>query len=560
MKNIRAIEWFVAIALFIASGSLLFSSGGEDHQHGEEQAGSNQAGENFFSLEAFSEKYELLLRYDPVKPGEQTRMKLFISEFSSNKPIDKAELKISAREDDAIAFHASQTGEGEYELETTFPELKKYSLTIQVNASQGADLFLLESVEVGRVLAAPGETVQPGIWNWKIWFLLFLALFLGLGSGMWVQKKFQTRSKRLNSIVLAFIVCILPVSQGSAHGDDDHGAKKPGNPFANEFRVPKETQFLFDVFTGKFQSGNFAESTKLFGTILPGRDGHAVVSAPWAGKILSLPVRVGQHVNTGELLAVIEQSIDAASQISLLAEKNNALAERKAAEAIYKNLLSIKDIAAGKDLEEAAARLQKAESQVRLFESKGGTTLSLYSPIQGTLGNFTLSLGSTVDASQDLFAITDLGTVYVEAQVFDRDVNRIVKGAKYVVECSNDNHKTGEVQVLSISQKINPSNQSQQVLFEMKNPGSDFKIGEFVNIRVFEAEESGKLALPNSAIVDINGKPLVFIKNSAERFSVSYVQLGANNGGFTTILKGVGEGERVATNGSYQLKMIYLNQ
>jgi cobalt-zinc-cadmium efflux system membrane fusion protein len=46
----------------------------------------------------------------------------------------------------------------------------------------------------------------------------------------------------------------------------------------------------------------------------------------------------------------------------------------------------------------------------------------------------------------------------------------------------------------------------------------------------------------------------------AEKYTVSYVQLGENNGTFTSILKGVEEGERVVTNASYQLKMIYLNQ
>ncbi|MBK8449278.1 MAG: hypothetical protein IPL42_04295 [Saprospiraceae bacterium] len=97
-------------------------------------------------------------------------------------------------------------------------------------------------------------------------------------------------------------------------------------------------------------------------------------------------------------------------------------------------------------------------------------------------------------------------------------------------------------------------------MFQLNNPDNDFKIGEFVNIRVFASESSHQIVLPNSAITEINGKPVVFIKDAAEKYSVSYVQLGENNGSFTSILKGVEEDERIVVNASYQLKMIFLNQ
>jgi multidrug efflux pump subunit AcrA (membrane-fusion protein) len=98
------------------------------------------------------------------------------------------------------------------------------------------------------------------------------------------------------------------------------------------------------------------------------------------------------------------------------------------------------------------------------------------------------------------------------------------------------------------------------MIFEMENPHGDFKIGEFVNVRVFAPRQSREIALPNSAISEINGRPVVFTKNSAEAYSVSYVTTGQNNGTHTVINKGIEEGERVVVNGTYQMKMIYLNQ
>jgi cobalt-zinc-cadmium efflux system membrane fusion protein len=82
--------------------------------------------------------------------------------------------------------------------------------------------------------------------------------------------------------------------------------------------------------------------------------------------------------------------------------------------------------------------------------------------------------------------------------VFDKDANKVQQGAKFTIECANDSHKTSEVKLLSLAQEINATNQSQRVLFELNNPDSDFKIGEFVNIRVFASENSQQIALPNS--------------------------------------------------------------
>ena len=70
---------------------------------------------------------------------------------------------------------------------------------------------------------------------------------------------------------------------------------------------------------------------------------------------------------------------------------------------------------------------------------------------------------------------------------------------------------------------------------------------------------SQQITLPTVLYRD-NGKPVVFLKQAAEKYTVSYVQLGHNNGTHTSIIKGIDEGQRAVVNGSYQLKMIYLNQ
>lgn len=561
MKTIKSITSISFLFLLLANNTFLFASGGDDHTHGDEKPTATGQQQKHFSSEAVSDIYELLLRYEPILVDKPALLTLFVSEYATNKPVNKAELKITAQEDSKLVFTAKQTGEGTYTVETNFPEKKQYSLAVSINSALGADLILLSNIEAGKELPHAEEEIKKStIADWQTWLLIALALIIGLGLGILLQKRNTKIGRQITSCLLLIAYCLLPIQQGIAHGDDDHGAKKSGNNFSNSFSVPKETQFLFDLFTEKMQIGSFTESTKLFGTIIPTSNGQALVSTPQNGKVISLNVRVGEQIKAGQSLAVIEQNIDAGTQVNLLAEKNNISAEYDAAKKEFDRLNSIKDIAAKRDVDEATARLQKAEANLKLFTGSSGKTISLTAPISGIVANFKLSIGATVNAGQTLFTITNLSQIYAEAQVFDKDADKVTQGAKFTIECANDSHKTSEVKLLSLAQEINATNQSQRVLFELGNPDSDFKIGEFVNIRVFASENSQQISLPNSAITEINGKPVVFIKDAAEKYSVSYVQLGENNGTYTSILKGVEEGERVVTNASYQLKMIYLNQ
>jgi RND family efflux transporter MFP subunit len=554
MKLINQANHLVVLLLLISSYTLSYAHDGEDHSKENKTTAGVSDGAKYFSSEAVSDKYELLLRYEPIQPKEKVSLTLFISEYATNKPVSKAELKVTAQEDSKLTFKVTQTAEGQYLLETEFAEKKPYSLAVSVNGNLGADLILLSNIEVGKELAHTDEAVAKSPFaNWQTWLIVAIALIVGIGAGVLLQKR-NTKAGRntitMLLLLINFTLAVLPANAQHNHAHGPNGEHLDTNPqntnFSNSFVVPKETQF--------------SESTKLFGTIIPSSNGQAVVTTPQNGKITALNVRVGQQVKAGQLLGTVEQNIDAGTQVNLSAEKNNLNAEYQAAKKSLERLKSIQDIAAKKDIDEAQARMDKAENNLKLFNSNSGKYITLTAPISGTVANFSLSIGATVSAGQTLFAITNLAHIYAEAQVFDKDGSKVIEGAKFTIECANDSHKTSEVKLLSLAQEINATNQSQRVLFELNNPDGDFKIGEFVNIHVFSAENSQQISLPNSAITEINGKPVVFVKDAAERYTISYVQLGDNNGTYTSILKGVNEGDRVVTNATYQLKMIYLNQ
>lgn len=553
------------LILLLLIPSLIFAHDGESHGDAKKEGTKPAA---YFSSEAVSDVYELLAKYQPILPGKEATLKLIVSDFNSNAPVDSATLQIAVVDNPNIKLAVTQIDKGVYEVKGIFPEKKSYNLTVNINSSLGPDLILVNDIAVGKELEKPATAVHADThWYQSPWFFGITGLLAGLLLMFFVMKK-TNRKIAVSTIIL---LCHLPTATyntASAHGgEDDEAGSKSGGAMLSTFMVEKETQFLFGILTQKIETGDFNQSTQVLGTIIPSSQGRAVIQSPQAGKIVSLKVSVGQKVSSGQVLAVIEQQVDAGTQINILSQRNTVDADFNAAKAQYDRLKAIEDIAAKKDVTEAKARYETALKNKQLFTANAGRStgntkmITLTAPISGVVGAFNYSIGAVVNAGETLFDITNLEKVLVEAQVFANDAAQL-KSVKNISASSNiqNDTTTYRLKLVSTAQSVNGANQSQKVIFEIINPKSQFKIGENIRVFIFSKDISTQVIVPNDAIAEINGKPAVFVKDKAEQYSISYINKGISNGKFTAINKGVEEGERVVTTGVYQMKTIYLNQ
>lgn len=545
---------------------------GHSHPHdagGSESRGAAQATQ--FVAYAESQQYELTLKHGEIEPGKPAALTLYVADFSTNRPLEGIEIKATAQEDPSLALSVDAHEPGVYHIDGTFPKAQAYSLAFNLNSKDnGADLLLVRSVEVGKAL--PGEEeagaheAEHSHFVWWQWALVFLC---GLGLGFVLFR----RKPRAAAALLAALAIPVAVEQAGAHGPEGHG--EGGGTAGTSVQVPKETQFLFDLLTQKVVAGDFKPSVALYGTVAPAPGGFANVVTPQNGRIASLKVTPGQRVSAGQVVAVLKPSGSQSEQVGVAAETGRfrveiqaAQAELAAAEKEWSRLKGIADVAANKDVQAAEARYNIAKASLETLQNVANGSVSaaangdivLKAPVAGTVGQFTLAPGTEVPAGTTLFSITSLGKVYVEAQVYDKD-SEVVRGAeRYTVTCTNDDHKTAQVRLVSAALEVNPTNQSQKVLFELQNPDGEFKIGEFVTLQAFQRMSNKTAFVPNSALSEINGKPVVFLKDAPETYSVSYVSLGEDNGTHTVVLKGIETGERFVTAGTYQVKMMMLNQ
>ena len=570
MKSLLFQKNILALLLF-AFCNLPFLSG-----HGDEIATDPGVATDHFTVYGQSDKYELTLYYPPLTAGQKAHLTLFVADYHTNRPIDKADLKISTLENPTATFEVYPVSPGVYELHAVFPENKHYTLNVQVAHPNGADLIGVKDVEVGKLLPSPNAALQPpseGVgWGSGLMFLLG-----ALAGGVIVLFVSRKKNRTLTAVFLLASAWLSNPNWNSAfaHGDEEHGPRSGSGSYGKEVFAPKETQFLFEILTQPIAVGDYHSATTMFGTVVPASGGLGAVVAPQGGRIIRLGVAVGQSVRAGQTLAVVQQTVGTPDEVGIAA--NNAglalqveVAKTRvtATQRELNRLKKIEDIAAGRDVQAAEAAYNAALAELQTIEKKAvganisanSRTVALVAPISGIVGAFTLTPGAEVVAGQTLFTITNLNKVYVEAQVYDRDLPVVRAGNKFVVICSTDDHKNAEVRLISLAQNMNPGNQSQRVLFEMDNPGGDFKIGEFVTVKALDNSTLRQITVPNSALTEINGKTAVFLKHAPEEFELAYVQTGEDDGQRTLILKGIEESEKVVVNGAYEVKMMFLNQ
>lgn len=559
------------IVIFTFFAAIPFLSGQDDHGHTHAEEGMENAHltSGIFSVYAETQKYELTLKHGRIDAGEESDLTLYIADFKTNRPLANVDLKITVQEDPSIIVRSERHDDGIYHLHANFKEVKPYSLAVNLNSKEhGADLLLLNQVEIGKDPPAPEimsqeETHEHGSDWWKFALVFFGGLAIGY---------FLLRRRPKVAAGLLIVVCLHgAIEHLNAHGG--HGDEEEATA-GNVVLIPKETQFLFNVLTQQLAKGEFQPAVDLFATVIPAAGGFAEIMSPQSGKITGLSVVPGQKVGAGQTLAIIRPSTTLSEQVGvatetgrLRADINAAQAELNAAERELNRLRSISDIAAKKDIQAAEARYNTAKANLeslRAISSGGvtgtGTSLVLKAPVSGTVGQFSISQGSEIMAGTTLFSVFNLDKVYLEAQVYGEDAALLENAKVFQVTTSADERTSENIRIISAGLEVNPSNQSRKVIFELENKDNAFKIGEYVTVHAFLPKAGNLVFIPNSALSEINGKPVVFIKSNPEQYLVRYVSLGEDNGTHSIVLNGMDEGERYVTEGTYQVKMMMLNQ
>ncbi len=331
-------------------------------------------------------------------------------------------------------------------------------------------------------------------------------------------------------------------------------------PEAVGISFQKEQQWLTDFATVEAVEAEVGGGFEAMGEIVHTPDGLVEVTAPVEGIVRFDRNREapseGSAVTSGQAMVTLSpvQGEDAFAQLRARAERLErevARAERLvAAEAVPARRL----VEARHDLEVVRAQLEALGAS-----SEDGYTLTLRSPIDGTVTRRPFVLGQRVDAGTHLLTVLDASRVRVRFHVPASHANAVgdVTGATFSPEGSDQAIRADRV--VAIGSTLNPVRRTIPVTVEVENPSGALKPGMLVYGRLLQGEAEVGVAVPAEAIRDEDGLLVAYVQIGGETFERRAVEVGVTDGIWTVVHSGVRRGERVVVRGAYTIKLSSLN-
>lgn len=185
----------------------------------------------------------------------------------------------------------------------------------------------------------------------------------------------------------------------------------------------------------------------------------------------------------------------------------------------------------------------------------------LTAPVTGIINEIKVTSGQQVETGTEILSLANLSTVLLEAQVFEKDLPIVrestrasftasaLSGEVYTIGTAD-----GDGRLVSIGQTVNEQTRTVSVIFEVKNPARRLRDGMFVEMTIDTSGDRKVFAVPKNAVVTDQGQTFVFVFDGGETFEKRAVALGTEGADFYEIKSGLKEGERVVTEGIYQLR------
>jgi Cu(I)/Ag(I) efflux system membrane fusion protein len=178
-------------------------------------------------------------------------------------------------------------------------------------------------------------------------------------------------------------------------------------------------------------------------------------------------------------------------------------------------------------------------------------SLTLRSPISGTVLQKQSFAGQYVTSQSDLYLVADLSTVWMQARVFQSELPHVAVGMPAVVSFQSTPRRSITGRIVFIDPVLDEMSRSAQVRIELANASGQLRPGMFGDVSIGHAMGTG-LTVPVSAIIRTGERDIAFKAIAADRFVPVEVRI--NPIGFGErfeVLEGLKAGDRVVTSANF---------
>ena len=193
------------------------------------------------------------------------------------------------------------------------------------------------------------------------------------------------------------------------------------------------------------------------------------------------------------------------------------------------------------------------DEQIERIEETGEVTktMQLVAPVSGIVLEKDVVEGQRVTSGMRLYRLADLSTVWVEGEVFERDLQFVGVGSQAHIEVTAypGEHVMGNVSFVHPTVEI--SSRTNRVRVAVPNPGLRFKPGMFATVFFEVTAIRDDIAVPLEAVVVTGERNLVFVRDEEGLLDPHEVVLGARAGDRVQILSGLLEGETIVASANF---------
>ena len=319
-------------------------------------------------------------------------------------------------------------------------------------------------------------------------------------------------------------------------------------------------------------SGTSATEIRLPGVVEPNAYRQVVVTPLVAGRVTTVGPALGDRVRRGQTLAEIYSPALAeartryvSAQAMLDAHDRELQRTQKLVEIGAASRQELERIHAEHAAQTAA--VQSARSQLELLGVFGSAldsmasasgvsaTTNVPAPIDGVVTERAANVGLNVDPATKLFTVVDLSTVWVVADLYEKDFSRVRVGNEAVITTSASPDSTLRGRISYIDPQVNAETRTTKLRIEVPNPAGELRLGMYADV-VAEAPGTSAPRVPRNAVQNVGDRTVVYLANRKEpgKFIEREVRLGQTSGQQLEVVTGVQRGDVVVTEGSFFLR------
>lgn len=347
----------------------------------------------------------------------------------------------------------------------------------------------------------------------------------------------------------------------------EEGKEKDEEESADRVKLSPEALESLKLVLATAEETDLAPALEVAAELVPDPDRRADVGTRTAARVVEFRVKVGDRVEKGSPLVIVESAEVGKARAELHAARAKAEVARQAA-ARERSLLAAR-ATSQREVLEADAHAKTTEADVASLRAvlaalgapeEGGddpARIALRSPVAGTVVARPAHVGQSVEPSTTLVQVVNLDVLWLEAQVYEREMRFVAPGQPVQLEARAFPGEVFRGKVDRVGDVLDEKTRAVTVRVLLPNPGHRLKPGMFATARIIGTranEPRRMLAIPWAAIQEIDGHPSVFVREGEHEFELRRVHTGERAGDLVEILNGVSRGDVVVAEGSFLLK------